>query len=481
MLLNPRDPAVTPDRAGAGVWSITRAITRRRDRARQQSVEVSSNWLLLVVAMATMLAPLNSTMIAVALPDLAREFGVGIRESGWLVTGYLIAMAVVQPIGGRLGDMMGRRRLMLLSLAAFLVASAGAVVAPSFGALVVFRMSQALAGALALPNGVALVREWLPDDKRGAAYGLVGGAAGLAAGLGPPLGGLIVGAGGWRTIFAVSVPVALAALAIGWVVLPRIARPRAGGGFDFVGSALLAGGLGSLALAASSLRGGGAIAPLPVLVALTVALAIAFAIRETRATGPVVRLSLFRIPAFGAAAAAVALGNLAMYTTLLAIPQYLTMEKRPSGEVGLTLAALSVPMALLSPLGGRLSDRWGRRRVALAGAALTLVALLPLVWLGAGLGGWMLALPLAFAGCGLALQAPAVQASAVEAVPAAEAGMASGVFSTSRYLGSIVGSAALAALLGGAGAALGSAQLVFGMVVVAAAGALVGVWLLPRR
>ena len=428
-----------------------------------------------------MLAPLNSTMIAVALPGISAEFGVGIRESGWLVTGYLIAMAVVQPIGGRLGDLTGRRRLMLGALGVFAVASVGAVFAPTFGALVAFRLTQALAGALALPNGVALVREWLPDGKRGGAYGLVGGAAGLAAGFGPPLGGLIVGAGGWRAIFVASVPLALAALLVGLATLPRAGGAGARGGFDILGSALLAGWLGALALAAASLRGPETPLPLPALVALTVALVAAFVWRETSVIGPVVRLSLFRIPAFSAAAAAVALGNLAMYTTLLAVPQYLALEGRPSGEVGLTLAALSVPMALLAPLGGRLADRWGRRRVALVGGGLTAAALAPLIWLGAGLTGLALALPLAVAGCGLALQAPAIQASAVEAAPASEAGMASGVFSTSRYLGSIVGSAALAALLAGAGAALGSAPLVFGMVEVAAVGALVSVWFAPKR
>lgn len=434
--------------------------------------------LLLVVALATMLAPLNSTMIAVALPGIAADFGGGIGESSWLVVGYLVAMAAVQPVGGALGDRLGRRRIVLGALGASIVASVGAALAPSFATLIALRLGQALAGALAIPNAAALVREHVPAARRGAAYGVVGGAAGLAAGLGPPLGGALVSLAGWRLIFAAGTLLGAAALLFAARTLARDAGAVRPGRFDLLGSALLAGWLAAFVLAAGSLRASadalGALRSLALALA-ALGLAAGFIRRELHAERPVVRLDLLREPTFAAAALAVALGNLAMYCTLLAIPQFLALvERRSSAEVGAVLAALSVPMALLAPFAGRLADALGRRRVALAGCGLTLVGLAPLLGLGPGWPAWSLAGPLLLAGCGLALQAPAVQAAAIEAAPVEHAGMASGVFSTSRYLGSIVGSAALAALLGAGAAPSPTAFLaVFALVEAAALGALV--------
>lgn len=447
------------------------------------AAERNATALIVLVALATTLAPLNSTMIAVALPGIAADFRIGVGASNWLVVTYLIAMAVVQPIAGSLGDSYGRRRIILLALVGFLIASVAALFAPSFTALVVFRLGQAVAGAFALPNGAALVREHLPEERRGSTYGLIGGAAGLAAGLGPPLGGLLVGLGGWRAIFALNIPIALATLALGVVVLPAAIRRAEVGRLDVLGVLLLTGWLGCFALFSSSLRGGGAGIPPSVLALGTVGLLVGFVFWELRAAHPVVRLDLFRVPTFSAAAAAVALSNLAMYSTLLMLPQFLTLvDRRSSTEIGLILAALSVPMAALSPFGGRLADGLGRRQVALVGSALALVAFVPILWLGTGWASYALMIPLALAGCGLGLQSPAVQAAAIEAAPLDRAGVASGVFSTSRYLGSIVGTAALGVLLGGSDGPVGPGLLGAAvMVVVAALGALLATSRLGRE
>ncbi|HEU5100697.1 MAG TPA: MFS transporter [Roseiflexaceae bacterium] len=125
----------------------------------------------LTVTFATMLAPLNSTMIAVALPRITADFGAGATGAGWLVTAYLIIMATLQPIAGKLGDQFGRRPLLLGGLAGFGLASAGAALAPNLPVLIALRALQALAGALALPNGVALLRELIPAGRRGGGAG----------------------------------------------------------------------------------------------------------------------------------------------------------------------------------------------------------------------------------------------------------------------------------------------------------------------
>lgn len=438
--------------------------------------------LLVVVALGTILAPLNSTMIAVALPSIGQEFGIAVARASWLIIAYLIAMAVVQPIAGRLGDLYGRRPLFLGALAGFLVFSLAAGFASSFTLLVALRIIQAVCAALAIPNGTAMVRASVPSARIGAALGTIGAATGLAAGLGPPLGGVIVGVGGWRAIFLVNVPIVAVALVLGWFSLPRLrSRAPASGAFDLAGASLLLLWLGALALAAASIRTRIVGLSPASLAAITVLALAAFIWREARVEQPVVHLELFRVRAFAAAAVAVGFGNFAMYTTLLTVPQYLTeMLHRPPTEVGAILAALSVPQVVLGPLAGRLADQRGRRPVALVGSVTTLLALTPLLWIGPTWPSWFLIGPLVAAGCGLALLTPSIQAAALEGTPIHQAGVASGVYSTVRYLGSISGSALLAALLGGGvQTSTGGLVAVFAAIVAAAAAAVVGASLLP--
>ena len=142
--------------------------------------------MLVTAAFGTMLMPLNSTMIAVALPDIVDDLDVSIASTAWLVSGYLIAQASLQPLAGKLGDRLGRRPLILAGLVTFALVSLGAALAPSLGLLIAFRVLQAVAGALVFPNALALVRELLPEERRGTAFGMLGSAIGLAAAGGPP-------------------------------------------------------------------------------------------------------------------------------------------------------------------------------------------------------------------------------------------------------------------------------------------------------
>src|SRR5436305_14927456 len=185
-----------------------------------------------------MLMPLNSTMVAVALPDIVDGLRASIAVSAWLVSGYLIAQAALQPLSGKLGDRVGRAPMILGGLAAFGVASLGAALAPSFAVLIIFRILQAVAGAFVFPNALGLIREFLPEARRGRAFGTLGSAIGLAAAAGPPLGGLLVGIGGWRAIFLVNLPWVAVALWLAQRSVPRraaLTRAR----FDTLGAVAL--------------------------------------------------------------------------------------------------------------------------------------------------------------------------------------------------------------------------------------------------
>jgi len=363
----------------------------------------SDRTVLAAVAVSGTLLPLNSTMLAVALPDIASGTGGGIAASSWLVTSYVVAMATLGPFAGRLGDRLGRRRVLLWGLAAFAAASAAAGLAPSLELLIVARLGQAVAGSLVFPNAMALLRDALPGGRRAAGFGLMGSAVGAAAAVGPVLGGVLVGAFGWRAIFLVNVPVVAAAAWLSLRALPRC-RPADGS------------------------HRGAAAAP-----------------RRPRWDWA----QPLRVPVFGVAAAAVGLSNLAMYGTLLAVPVVLAGRAGWSAaDAGLALAMLSVAMIAVAPLGGRLADRRGHRLPAAGGLALLTVAGAMLSAMGGEPSAAGLATALLLAGIGLGLANAALQTAAIEAVDPRHSGVAAGLFSTGRYAGSIVAALLLALLLG---------------------------------
>jgi MFS family permease len=182
--------------------------------------------ILLTIVLGAMLVPLNSTMIAVALPRLIADFGSELSSAGWLVTGYLIAMASLQPVAGKLGDRLGRRALVLAGLGWFGLSSLGAGLAPDLPLLIAFRIQQAVAGALIFPNGIALLRATAPPGRLGRRLGLVMGALPLAAALGPLVAGLLLAFADWRAIFLFNLPLVVVPLVLGWRSLPRTPRIR---------------------------------------------------------------------------------------------------------------------------------------------------------------------------------------------------------------------------------------------------------------
>ena len=168
-----------------------------------------------------MLVPLNSTMIAVALPEIIDDYGVSLTSAGWLITGYLIAMASLQPLAGKIGDRYGRRRLLVGGISLFGLASLAAALAPTLTMLLLFRILQGAAGALIVPNGTALLRDVLPEYRRGAGFGLLGAGIAIAAASGPSLGGVLVETTGWSSIFYINLLLVIPAAIMGWKWLPR--------------------------------------------------------------------------------------------------------------------------------------------------------------------------------------------------------------------------------------------------------------------
>jgi len=426
---------------------------------------------------AAALVPLNSTMIAVALDVEEGDLDVSVSAVTWLVSGYLVVMALAQPVGGRIGDALGHRRTFLAGLGAFLAASVLAALAPWFAALVALRMAQALFGGLMTPSVVALLREIVPPARRGRLFGWFGTVMALAAAIGPVLGGGLVTAFGWRAIFLVNVPVGAAALSLAVRALPADGpRPGLRGmRFDVAGAAAFTAFVGAI-VAALFLVGDGVARWLPAALAAVAALVV-FVLVERRARDPFVALGLFRSRPYVGATATVLLHNLVMYALLLVVPILAEEELGlgPSGA-GLLIGAMTASLMVISPVGGHLSDRLGRRAPVLIGSAVATAAMAGLVAIAGSPGTAATAALVALAGLGVGLAAASLQTTAVEVAPVDMVGVASGVFMTSRYTGGIA-----AAGLAAAVASSGAFRTGFAVLLGAAALSLVSATLLARR
>jgi EmrB/QacA subfamily drug resistance transporter len=382
------------------------------------------------------LVPLNSTMIALALSPIAHSFHVSIGGATWLVSAYLVAMAVVQPLGGRVGDLIGHRRAFLVGVAGFALCSAAAALAQDFPVLVALRVAQAVAGGTMAPNAAALLRTATDPEKRGRAFGWFGTGMGLAAAVGPPLGGVLVGSAGWRTIFVVNLPLAAIAFLLAlWAIerdAPRERRPR----FDTLGAA------------GTTLVLGCFVAMLfliPRTTSAAVATGVAFVVvglllvrHEKRLSDPFLEVYLFRRRAYAAATATIFLHNLCMYSLLLLVP--VLVERRlnlSAGGAGAVVAALSVAMMAGSPAGGTMSDRRGRRFPVVIGSIVIAAGMTALVAIAEGPSTASVATGLAVVGLGVGIAGASLQTTAVEAAPHRLAGAAAGLFMTARYAGGI--------------------------------------------
>ncbi|MDP1819598.1 MAG: MFS transporter [Acidimicrobiales bacterium] len=357
------------------------------------------------IALASVLVPLNSTMIAVALPQIARAFDISKGGASVLITVYLVAMLVGQPLAGRVCDALGGRRLAIIAVSGFGAFSAAAMFAGSFWLLVLLRALQAAFAAALVPGVQAMLKEVVPGRERGRAFGVQGSVLGVGAGLGPVIGGLATAAFGWRSIFAVNLPVVVMVL---YVLLRRVPPP----------------GESPVHLLADPAAGS-----------------------PGRLLNGV----------FGVAFSTQALSTFAQYALLLTVPIVLDSRGWSAASIGVGLSLLTLGMVVMGPYGGRLGDARGRRTPVVLGLAVSLVAVLGSAILGDDVPSGLLLITLLVFGLGLGVASPSVMTAGIEAAPDSRVGSASGLLSASRYVGSIASTLVLAGVVqddGGGVAAL---------------------------
>ncbi len=442
---------------------------------------------MLGIATGSILVPLNSTMLAVALPGVMDEFNLGAGPVASLVTLYLGAVAVALPASGSLGDRFGHRRMFLLGVLVFAAASALAVGATSFGVLQVARVLQAVSGAFVSTSSAALIREIAPPTRRGEAFGLFDLLVSTSAAAGPFIGGILVGLFGWRSLFVVAVPVALVALLSVGLRLPaaRIRGPDAAGPdlsrarrvapLDLVGLGLLAAIIGAFLI---SIRGGDGAVPIAAGIAV-LPLGLVFVRYELATDHPAVDPRLFLHRPFAAAITGVFGNTVVLHASFILVP--LLVERILAGSAatsGLVLLGISGVAALAAPFGGRSSDRRGRRPLVVVGT-LVMAAGLAGLWLPAGGTSFLsIGLLLGVVGLGMGLSGSPRQAAAFETIPGERVGMAAGTYYTGRYLGGVIGASLAGAVLATA-VTPATVSFGFGVLVIVALGVAVASLGLP--
>lgn len=415
-----------------------------------------SPWLvLLTLCLGFFMILLDTTIVNIAIPDMSTGLHATLDQILWVINAYILAFAVLLITAGRLGDLYGPKRLFILGLAVFTLASAGCGLARTPGLLIAARIAQGVGGALLTPQTLAVITVIFPPAKRGAAFGVWGAVAGLATITGPTLGGYLVTSWGWEWIFFVNVPIGLVTIATATVLVPDL-RPHRRHLLDWTGTLMVTAGLFlvTFGLIEGEPHGWGRIwgwITIPGVIGLGVVVLAFFMLQQyaSRHREPLIPFAIFgdrNYTLMCGVSAAIAFGMLGLFLPLVIFLQ--SVLGLSALRAGLAIAPMSVVSMCIAPATGRLADRIGGKWILVAGLTLFSTGMgivVALVRLGAG--EWHFLPGLIVAGLGLGCTFAPLQTLAMRNIQPQVAGAASGFITTTRQLGGVIGSAAVGALL----------------------------------
>jgi EmrB/QacA subfamily drug resistance transporter len=410
----------------------------------------AGRWALAATVLGTSLAFLDSTIINIALPKIGAELNAPLAGLQWIVNGYTLSLASLILLGGALGDRYGRRRVFLVGVVWFALASLLCAVAPNIGVLVAARILQGAGGALLTPGSLALIQASFHPDDRGRAVGAWSGLGGVAAAVGPFLGGWLIQGPGWRWAFLINLPLAALVVVVALRHVPESRDESSTGRFDIVGAVL-----GALALAGVTyaLIAAGNIATLPqamVAGAVGIAFGVAFVVVEKRTANPMLPLSVFSSRQF----TAVNVVTFVVYAALGGVFFFLAMQLQIVSRfspiaAGAALLPVTVLLLLLSSWAGGLAQKIGPRRPMVAGTAIAAVGVVLISRIGAGSSYVLQVLPAAAVfGLGLSLVVAPLTATVLATAEVRRAGIASGVNNAVARAAQLLSVAALPLVVG---------------------------------
>ncbi|MGX5800672.1 MFS transporter [Bradyrhizobium sp. Arg314] len=409
------------------------------------------------LSLAMLISSLSTSIANVALPTLSLAFAASFPAVQWVVLAYLLAITALIVSVGRLGDLVGRRLLLIAGLALFSAASFAAALAPSLALLIAARAVQGLGAAVMMALTIAFVGETVPKERTGSAMGLLGTMSAIGTALGPSLGGVLIAALGWRSIFLVSAALGVVAVLAAWRFLPTAMPASEAAGivrqaasaktrFDTPGTLLLAATLAAYALAMTMGRGhfgGGNVA----LLGMALAGAALFVAAEARVASPLVKLDLLRDPVLAPSLAMNALVSTVMMATLVVGPFFLSRALGLSeAATGAVLSIGPVVSAFCGVIAGRVVDRLGAAAMVITGLVLMVagcaaLAVLPGLFGVAGYAAAVIVLT-----PGYQLFQAANNTAVMADVDSNERGVVSGMLSLSRNLGLVTGTAVMGAV-----------------------------------
>jgi EmrB/QacA subfamily drug resistance transporter len=393
---------------------------------------------------------LDNTIVSVALADIQSSLSVSVTGLQWIVDGYLLAFAALMLTGGTLGDLLGRKRVMLAGVAIFCAGSIVAAVAPDATTLITGRVVMGLGAAASEPGTLSLIRHIYPDrEERAVALGVWAAVSGLALALGPVIGGVLAAGLGWRSIFWFGLGLGAVSLAVAAVTLTESRDPE-GRTLDVPG--LAAGATAILAATFAVIEGenrGYGTWWIVALFAAAALLTVVFVLVEQRVPDPVLKLEFLRNPTFTAANVVAFATNLSVFSVFFFTALYLQLISNFSGfKIALVFTSLAIAMIVSGPLAGYWTARVGPRVPMVLGCVIAGVGLFLVDrQLTATTSVAALAWPLAIAGLGFGIALVTVTAAVLTLVPSEQSGMAASTVNTSRELGGVFGVAVLGAVV----------------------------------
>jgi EmrB/QacA subfamily drug resistance transporter len=411
--------------------------------------------ILIVVSLGFFMTLLDLTIVNIAIPNMISKLHASLDDILWVINAYALVLAVLLITAGRLGDLLGQRRVFFAGIAVFTLASAACGLSPSPGWLITFRAIQGLGAALLMPQTLAILTMVFPPERRGAAFGIWGAVAGVATIAGPTLGGLLVTAFDWRYIFFINVPIGVAVLVLTPLLIPDLRTGRKHS-FDALGVVLAS--LGLLAICYALVEGQkynwGTITSfisIPLLAGVGVVIMVVFLwLQARRQDGePLVPFVLFgdrNYALMNMVAGFIAIGMLGIF---LPFSIYLQSVLGFSAlKAGLTMAPASLVSMFLAPVAGRMTDRIGGKYILMVGLILFGGGMGSIALIAQPTSAWYdFLLPQVIAGVGIGCTFAPLTTVAMRNVNPVMAGAASGVFNTTRQLGTVIGTAGVGALL----------------------------------
>jgi EmrB/QacA subfamily drug resistance transporter len=395
-----------------------------------------------------LMSSLDTSIANAGLPTLAHAFTATFQDVQWIILAYLLAITTLIVSVGRLGDIVGRRRLLLIGISLFTIASALCGIAPTLWLLIAARAGQGIGAAIMMALTVALIGETVPKSKTGSAMGLLGTMSAIGTTLGPSLGGILIAGFGWRTIFLVNVPIGTLNLLLACRHLPPD-RPGLKTGwarFDGRGTLMLALALASYALAMT--LGRGSFGPLNIALLLAAVAGVGlFVLVEARAQSPLIRLAMFRDPILSASLTMSTLVSTVMMATLVVGPFYLSRALGlQAALVGLVLSVGPLVAALAGVPAGRIVDRFGAGRMTILGLVgmATGCIFLSMMPTGVGIAGYIA--PIIVITSSYALFQAANNTAVMTNIRPDQRGVISGMLNLSRNLGLVTGASVMGAV-----------------------------------